>query len=307
LAGQTYYVTFDIASNPTVQPWAAVKTIEISAAGQSQQFTADSTGHTLTEMGWETHTWSFVAQSTSTELWFYMIYPDYSAEGMALDNVRVEVPEPASAVLLVFGGFLVMVRGARRFSAGILPAGVVIFIAVCGLSSTASAGDWLQWGTNGHSYKAISVPGGINWDVAQAAATAEGGYLATITSPEENGFVFSLINYPQFWNMADYTMGPWLGGYQPEGSSEPVGGWTWVTGEPFSYTNWYPGEPNNDPNENWLHFSGGWGGPPSNCWNDATINGTGRAVVGYVIEVPEPASFLLLALGGVAVRRRRLK
>jgi choice-of-anchor C domain-containing protein len=111
--GQTYYVTFDIASNPTVPSFAPVKTIEVIAAGQSQQFTADSTGHTLTEMGWETHTWSFVAQTTTTELWFKMIYPDYSAEGMGLDNVRVDVPEPATIATLVLGVLAVMRRRQR--------------------------------------------------------------------------------------------------------------------------------------------------------------------------------------------------
>src|SRR5262249_35620494 len=35
---------------------------------------------------------------------------------------------------------------------------------------------------NGHYYKVISVPGGITWLDAKAAAEALGGYLATITS-----------------------------------------------------------------------------------------------------------------------------
>jgi hypothetical protein len=126
-----------------------------------------------------------------------------------------------------------------------------------------------------------------------------------MTSAAENEFAFSLIDFPEYWNMADYTMGPWLGGYQPSGSVEPFGGWQWVTGEPFVYTHWGPGEPKDNPNENWLHFAGGWGGPRSSYWNDATIDGTGRGVRGYLIETPEPATLALFSRGGLATRRRR--
>jgi hypothetical protein len=43
----------------------------------------------------------------------------------------------------------------------------------------------------------------------------------------------------------DNYIGPWLGGYQIPGSTEPGGGWIWVTGEPMSYTNWVTNEPDN--------------------------------------------------------------
>ena len=36
-----------------------------------------------------------------------------------------------------------------------------------------------------------------------------------------------------------------LGGFQPEGSREPGGGWRWVTDEPFMFTNWSSINPNN--------------------------------------------------------------
>ena len=32
----------------------------------------------------------------------------------------------------------------------------------------------------------------------------------------------------------------WLGGYQQHPTTEPGGGWAWVTGEPWVYTNWSP-------------------------------------------------------------------
>src|SRR5437016_580806 len=85
-------------------------------------------------------------------------------------------------------------------------------------------------GGNGHIYEAVAVSGSIGWPQASAAAVAAGGYLATVTSPSENAFVFSLINHPAFW-VPNSNHGPWLGGQQKPGSAEPAGGWTWVTGE----------------------------------------------------------------------------
>jgi hypothetical protein len=37
---------------------------------------------------------------------------------------------------------------------------------------------------------------------------------------------------------------------------EPDGGWQWVTGEAFSYTNWRLGEPNNNGDENRIQYFG---------------------------------------------------
>jgi len=63
------------------------------------------------------------------------------------------------------------------------------------------------------------------------------GHLATITSSAENAFISTQLGTTQF---------AWLGGEQPPGSLEPDGGWQWITGEPWVYTNWDIGEPNND-------------------------------------------------------------
>src|SRR6266478_4337030 len=90
-------------------------------------------------------------------------------------------------------------------------------------------------GGNGHFYEAVATSG-IVWSNASAAATNRGGYLATITSAQENQLVFGLIQgNTNLWTRRPSTdsWGPWIGGVQPPGSPEPAGGWTWVTGEPF--------------------------------------------------------------------------
>lgn len=131
----------------------------------------------------------------------------------------------------------------------------------------------------GNYYAAIALPG-MGWDDARAAAQAMTfmgmqGDLATITSQQENDFIFGLGNVNNYW----------LGGFQNLSSpsySEPGGGWEWVTGEPFTYTNWLPGEPNNTgafPSEDYLELlqSGGFG----ETWNDAHPM---EHPAGYIVE-----------------------
>lgn len=97
-----------------------------------------------------------------------------------------------------------------------------------------------------HYYEAIYLPdGNLNWYQAAYLAQDAGGYLACINSQEENDFVFSLVDDDKFfWHFEEgaphygIAIGPFLGGFQPEGSVEPDGGWQWLSGEPFDYINW---------------------------------------------------------------------
>ena len=166
-------------------------------------------------------------------------------------------------------------------------------------------------GGNGHFYEPISVAS-VTWTEAQTAAEAKGGYLATIASTEENAFVFSVVDNDAYWYLygGAAVHGPWLGGLQPEGSPEPDGGWEWVTGESFSYTNWSPESPNDGGQttgpEDRAHFwtLGTTLQDRAATWNDAAAGDLN--IRSYVIEyVPEPATLSMLALGGLALIRRR--
>jgi hypothetical protein len=100
-----------------------------------------------------------------------------------------------------------------------------------------------------HYYEAVHVPtNNISWVQAAVLADSVGGYLASITSVEENAFVFSLVNDEKyFWEFPDdYTpdshyrikIGPFLGGTKTDGSGNSRAGWVWLSGEKWSYTNW---------------------------------------------------------------------
>ena len=111
----------------------------------------------------------------------------------------------------------------------------------------------VQWtvasGGNGHWYWVST--NATMWEPASEFAQSIGGQLATIGNVEENSFVRSII-----------SSNTWLGGFQSPGSCEPDCEWQWVTGEPWSYTNWTGGEPNNGDSEqdavSMYWYSGEW-------------------------------------------------
>ncbi len=150
-------------------------------------------------------------------------------------------------------------------------------------------------GANSHWYDVVTCTNSITWDNARLAAASTGWHLVTITSAEEDRFVAGLLS-TQMTTLAENY---WLGGYQPSGSSEPLGGWSWVTGEAWSYAHWYAGEPNNGAGgtQHYLHYwpAGTW------QWDDMENRNT---MVGYVMEqnpVPEPATMVLFGLGVICL------
>jgi hypothetical protein len=110
------------------------------------------------------------------------------------------------------------------------------------------------------------VPGSFDWAGANAAANAselegcESAHLATITSQEEQDAIHEFFGNAIAFN--------WLGAHLEDGR------WDWVTGEPWDYTNWQPGEPSGQTGENALHIGGGGttsdeGWIYDGKWNDA--------------------------------------
>ncbi len=108
--------------------------------------------------------------------------------------------------------------------------------------------------TNGdkHYYELIYLPdGNLNWYQAAFLADKAGGYLACVSSEEENTFLFDLVNDEKyFWKFPKYIpgrsranhyeimIGPMLGGFKHDASVKPIEGWQWISGEKWEYTNW---------------------------------------------------------------------
>jgi hypothetical protein len=97
-------------------------------------------------------------------------------------------------------------------------------------------GGWKHCPINNHYYR-LTV-WGMPWDEAERTARRYGGHLATVRSAaEENWLVtrFSSVN-----NL-------WIG----LSDAAQEGAWLWVSGEPATYFDWGPGEPNGGRNENY--------------------------------------------------------
>jgi hypothetical protein len=136
-------------------------------------------------------------------------------------------------------------------------------------TSAVHAEQAVQWttadGGNGHWYLPTTQTFAHFRD-ASAWAQSRGAHLATLTSSEENSFAANLAP-------GDFL----LGGYQDVASpsySEPGGAWRWVTDEPWVFTSWMPGEPQNGgwPDLRGEHYLQWWRyeGQTSNPrWNDA--------------------------------------
>jgi hypothetical protein len=101
-----------------------------------------------------------------------------------------------------------------------------------------------QTNYNGHSY--YRSTGSMLWTDAKQACISMGGHLVTLANAAEQTFVFN--TWPSGWI-----------GFTDESVE---GNFVWVTGEPVTYTNWNPGEPNNAGNEDYAQFVGG------GKWND---------------------------------------
>ena len=117
-----------------------------------------------------------------------------------------------------------------------------------------------------------NIDGRFTWQQAKEDAMKRGGHLATITTVDEQVAVMSLGISSWYW----------LGGTD----SNIEGQWNWITGEPFTYSNWAEGEPNNAGGaENYLMI--GWGGVEHSFsqWNDGP-NAPSIFTSGYILEIP---------------------
>jgi len=156
----------------------------------------------------------------------------------------------------------------------------------------------VQWGGNGHYYERVDLERWTQWDEHRQLAESMSfngisGHLVTITSAQEQQFI------------EDFVLNEGIGHNYAIGArraSMPGGPWEWITGEAWGeYENWAAGQgtdPNDEVGEIYSREA-----PNPFKWNDELSTST---MDGFVVEyVPEPATMGLLALGGLALLKRR--
>lgn len=134
-------------------------------------------------------------------------------------------------------------------------------------SVTAQPVQWTEEaGGNGHFYLAVpSDVVGLDWSDARVMAEGMGGYLATVTSAEDNEWIWLNLGTPEQHYLGGHRSGT---------------GWAWITGEPWSFTAWAPWEPNNaNGGEPYLEYA------HNMDWND--VGDLDLGIQGFIVEWDE--------------------
>ena len=77
-----------MAGNPEGPP--IVKSMGLTASGQKTEFSVNTTGKTITNMGWESKSWNFTAADSLSTIEFYRLTPEIGIYGPAVDAVIVQ-------------------------------------------------------------------------------------------------------------------------------------------------------------------------------------------------------------------------
>lgn len=113
---------------------------------------------------------------------------------------------------------------------------------------------------NGHYYYVYNLDTVTTWEEAKEYCELQGGYLATITSPEEDTFLYDYITDAGY-NSVMFGLT----------DQERTDDWRWVTGEKLSYQNWRSGEPNHQ--GGYEHYGMYYKKNTDGTWNDGSGKG----------------------------------
>jgi len=158
-------------------------------------------------------------------------------------------------------------------------------------------------GVNGHFYKPVST--GAYYTVARAAAlqtTFKGqtGYLVTITSADEDAFIYNNVPQSNIWFALtdEVSEARWTIDAGPEkGTLIKINNGQTNGNIPGQYNNWAGGEPNNSGNEDYAVTK--WGGGTQ--WNDLPNNFSCAYVIEYgTWSNPDDATFTEFYTNSVA-------
>ncbi|MEI7878291.1 MAG: C-type lectin domain-containing protein, partial [Planctomycetota bacterium] len=233
--------------------------------------------------------------------------PDASALRLA-QSLRAQMPvtrtlartRRAPALFALFLGLVLPMAAASRFmgaSRSDIPRSpemqmksmAAVALATSGLITSIAAGDAVEWrvadGGNGHWYQLVHNGSYLCWSDANGRAITLGATLVSETSVAEHNFIAAqFISRDDAWSG---RFGPWIGAHRVNGA------WSWTTGESWTFSAWYPGEPNGgsfEPVASYIAAGEGGGCGRTTTWNDwvdcGQVNSSGCdvGVWNYIVE-----------------------
>lgn len=212
--------------------------------------------------------WSPSANSTSYWLQGYITYDTGSLKGTTYCFMDCNVGNVSSykMTLMDTGRYTIYVSGVNENGKS--------STISCSFNVIHKSNEPLllkKYSYDGHTYKIYASS--KTWDDAKIWCKNKGGYLATVTSSQEQNALWK--------SLEDYNnLNFYLGG------SCTSGKWKWVTGEPFDFTKWASNEPDcAGGNENYLGLWGDVRTDENLYWNDFTCNY--KYMAGFVYECDE--------------------
>jgi hypothetical protein len=196
--------------------------------------------------------------------------------------------------------------------------------------------------SNGHIYE-LAYGALVNWQTAYTQASQHtlagvSGYLVTITSADENAFIYSILKPTgvAYYNIPNGDPSAFSGEiFIGASDNEQEGVWKWVSGPEAGtqfwsglgyggvsvgglYSNWFPPYLDNlggsDGNANWAEIMAPGcdalrAAEACGKWGDVPVDQLGYYLVEYSgpVNVPAPATAALLGLGLVGISTARRK
>jgi len=190
-------------------------------------------------------------------------------------------------------------------------------VIIAGVTRPAQATviDTQVFAGNGHTYKLLASS---SWQAAQDEAQSLGGNLVTVNDAAENAFVYNTFKQKAI-DAAPATgkVNLWLG----TNDTATEGTWLWASGLSSTFSDWFADQPQDtfgDEDFGGIRVRGRNASVPVGKWIDIVSDNRLGDVSFGVVEIvsgsvenppaPEPASFVLAALGATAlIAHRRAK
>ena len=171
---------------------------------------------------------------------------------------------------------------------------MTILVMVVVLATTSMARATYDWYTyNGHQY-ALTV-NWSSWAECEAEAISAGGHLVTINDEAENTWLTN------FTRGVGGDNAVWIGLEYVSGDINLATSWEWQNGEPITY--FFDSSYSLTGMHMYLHTGDH---SSAGTWNNNPLHDIEpTAYIPGVIEIPEPATLVLLGLGAMMVRRKR--